>query len=340
MEYSKLSDRKKRILNAVVESYIDSAEPISSQVVKDNFLQDISSATIRSELATLEEMGYLIQPHTSSGRVPSSDAYRVYVETMIGNVDELTPEEIAIIAKYFDKKYEKVDDIIHRIGKVISDITNYTSIILLDDVSNVTLKSINLIDTGETLLIVIVTDAGVISDQSVAIKGMAQDEIETCNKLLNSVFKGKKLKELNCSDEIIINTMQQFRVVIDEIVRILSTYRSKYDDKVYLDGTNNILNHKEYTQDLDETRNLLSTINEKDKLIQLLDSENSNIEFNIKIGSDEVEGMKHSAIVTTKLSINGNTEVKAGVIGPERMNYNKVRSVLDYVSKLLSKIGE
>lgn len=338
MDYDKLSDRKKKILSAVIDTYIDNAEPVSSSEIKNNYIKDLSSATIRSELSALEEMGYLIQPHTSSGRVPSVEAYRYYVERMM--VDRtLTADELELIQSYFDSKVLEVDDIIKKTAKIISDVTNYTSVILVDDVSSVRLRNIRLVDIGDNLLlIVIVTDSGIISDKTLVYdcNSMSEEDIIAANAILNKVFSGKMIKELKGLSKIMSEAVGEYSKLFDEIMRILCKYCSDNENKVYLEGTANIFNHKEY-EDINETKNFISVISEKNNILKLLEN-NKDIEFSVKIGGDKINGLERCAVVTSKYSISGGREVKAGVIGPDRMDYNKVKAVLNYIGEMIKSI--
>ena len=338
MDYDKLSDRKKKILSAVIDTYIDNAEPVSSSEIKNNYIKDLSSATIRSELSALEEMGYLIQPHTSSGRVPSVEAYRYYVERMM--VDRtLTADELELIQSYFDSKVLEVDDIIKKTAKIISDVTNYTSVILVDDVSSVRLRNIRLVDIVDNLLlIVIVTDSGIISDKTLVYdcNSMSEEDIIAANAILNKVFSGKMIKELKGLSKIMSEAVGEYSKLFDEIMRILCKYCSDNENKVYLEGTANIFNHKEY-EDINETKNFISVISEKNNILKLLEN-NKDIEFSVKIGGDKINGLERCAVVTSKYSISGGREVKAGVIGPDRMDYNKVKAVLNYIGEMIKSI--
>lgn len=335
--YKNLSERKKRILNAVITSYIQTAVPVSSSELKEKYFSDISSATIRSELAALEEMGYLYQPHTSAGRIPSSAAYKTYVDNMMTG-SELTDEETGLIASYFDGGMYAVEDIIRRTAKVISDVTNYTSVIVLNDVADVKIRKIEMVDVGDDrALVVIVTDGGVISNKTVALpKGMPQGFLPLAVSRLNNVFGGKHLRDVEEVEELIDDEMHDLQTVVKQILTIIKDYRNR-DDKVLLAGEEKIFEHPEYNSSIDETKNFLSIISQKDKLREIITT-NDNIEFSLNIGGDKDDGLEHCAIVTAKYSIGGKDVGQAGVIGPERMDYKKIKAVLEYVAKLLNTV--
>ena len=166
----KLSDRKKKVLRAVVDEYISSPIPVSSSEIQEKYFNDISSATIRVELSALEEMGYLVQPHTSAGRVPSSIAYKFYVENFIGK-KPLKKKEIKTIDNFFDKKFTEIEDIVKTSAKVISEITNYTSVIVINNINNVLVKEIKIVGLEpNSALVIIITDSGIIKDNVISLK--------------------------------------------------------------------------------------------------------------------------------------------------------------------------
>ena len=333
MDYDKLSDRKKRILSAVIDSYIDNAEPVSSGEIKEKYVSDISSATIRSELATLEEMGFLIQPHTSAGRIPSTEAYRFYVEKLLCD-KALTPEELNLIQDCFKEKVTEVDDVIRKTAKIISDLTNYTSVILVDNVGDVKLRTVKLVDIGDdVLLVVIVTDSGIISDKTISVEhNVSEDYIAAANAILNKVFCGKNLKELVNAGTQIDEAVGEYRALFDEILRILSKYCRGNEHKLFWEGADNMFEQTGVTA----TKNFLSLIGHENKLAEII--KDNDIEFSVKIG-DADNGLEHCAMVTATYSIDGKKEMKAGVIGPDRMDYSKVKAVLDYIGKIIKGLN-
>lgn len=333
----KLSERKKAILNAVINTYFESASPVSSNEIKDKYMLDISPATIRSELNYLEEMGYLVKPHTSAGRVPSSDAYKYYVCNLLGD-NPLSNEEKKLIQSYFDNKLTEIDDIIKKTAKVISDITNYTSVIVLKNIKEVKIRSIKLVEIGEDFaLVIIVTDSGVISDKKIKIqKSLKDNYLIAANNILNKIFSGRQIKELINIDDTIQKEIGEYRQIFNDILNIILNFSNEKEDNVYVEGAEKILKHPEYN-DIEETKNFLQIIGQKDKLHSII-SDDNDIEFSLKIGKDDIGGYDHCAIVTASYSIKGKEIGKAGVIGPERMNYNKVKAVLNYIANILNNV--
>ncbi|MFW5780471.1 MAG: heat-inducible transcriptional repressor HrcA [Bacillota bacterium] len=336
-EKEKLSERKEKIIKAVVDEYIKSAMPVSSGEIKNKHFEKISSATIRSELSTLEDMGYLIQPHISAGRVPSKKAYKMYIDRFMVKIP-LNSAEIELINKSLKKRFDGVEEVVRRTAKVISDITNYTSIIVLSDINKVKIKEIKLVDLDEhSALVIIITDSGVIRDKLIKLNSVINSVyIRDANALLNKIFDGKTVAEIKSFDKIVNRELKDFKELYDSILEILESYSQKKDKNVYIEGASKFLDYPDY--DLDAAKKFLSVIETKEKFADLI-GENEDIEFSVRIGKDESCGLDKCAIVSAKYKINGKEIGHAGVIGPERMDYSKVASVLSYVGKTLEGIA-
>lgn len=333
-EKKMLSERKERILKAVVDEYIKSATPISSGEIQKKHFDNISSATIRSEMSTLEDMGFLIQPHTSAGRIPSKQAYKLYIDRFMVKLP-LKQKEIDMINFSFKARFDGVEEIVKRTAKVISDVTNYTSVIVLNNINKVKLKEIKLVDLDEhSVLVIIITDSGIIRDKAVTLNEKINPVyIKDANALINKIFAGKTVSEIKQPDELIKIELNDFKELYESIVSILISYEERDESNVFIEGTSKMLNYPE--SDLDSTKNFLAVVDKKDKLSELIE-QNQDIEFSVKIGKEE--GLEKCAIVTAKYKINGKEIGHAGVIGPERMDYSKVVSVLSYVGKTLEEI--
>lgn len=338
MSADKLSERKQKILKAVVDEYINSASPISSGEIKSKYFDDISSATIRNELSALEEMGYLIQPHTSAGRIPSKEAYALYVDRFLDK-QPLRKEEIALIEDAFKDRFDEIEDIVRRTARVISDVTNYTSVIVLKNINKVMLKEIKLIDLdARTVLVVIITDSGIIRDKVITLRNdVSPSYVHDANVMLNRIFSGKTVNDVKTPDVLIEENMNEFRELYESVIAILQSYAETAEDSVYMEGQSKFLEYPEH--DLKATKDFLQVVETKERLVEMIEDD-ADIEFSVKIGKDEKGGIDRCAIVTAKYMLNGKEIGHAGVIGPERMDYNKVMSVLKYVTKALDEITD
>lgn len=334
MSAEKLSERKQKILKAVVDEFIASATPISSGEIKAKYFNDISSATIRNELSALEEMGYLIQPHISSGRVPSKKAYALYVDKFIKK-QALTRKEIAFIEASFDKRFGAIEDLVKNTAKVISDITNYTSVIVLKNINDVVIKTVKLVELDEhSALVVIITDSGIIRDKIITLtQPIDANYVNDANALINKIFSGKSVSEITEKEKLIDSELADFKELFENIISILIYYAEHGASNVYFEGQSKFLESPD--QDLVSAKNFLEVIDTKEKIADIVDSD-TELEFNVKIGKDEKGGIDKCAIVTARYTYRGKEIGCAGVIGPERMNYGKVMSVLDYIKKTLN----
>ncbi len=321
----RLSDRKKKVLNALVDSYITDAEPISSSAIKNKYMPDVSSATIRSELATLEELGYLVQPHVSSGRIPSAKAYRYYVDCLLSDCGD---EDVRELGDKLKGRMGSVEELVRETAKAVSDVTNYTSLMVLSGADRLVVKEVKLIDLyDDSALVLVITDAGVIKDKTVAVpKGADGNYIDLANRILNATFAGKTLAEIQNSDLVLEQNIEGMKDLIDEVIRLLTEYKQSRDSELYLEGADKIFQYPE-ARDVDNVRSFVSIISKKEKLHDLVAGD-GDLEIDVKIGEQASEDLKNMALVTARYSVDGKEIGHVGVIGPERMDYKKVMSVL------------
>ena len=332
----RLSERKKRVLQALVDSYISDPQPISSSAIQSRYMPEVSSATIRSELATLEELGYLVQPHVSSGRVPSSKAYRFYVDCMIQNGCDDTD----VLKERFETNFRSVEELVKNTAKVVSDATNYTSLMVFTGTEKVVVKEVRLVDLLDgNALVVIITDSGVLKDKMVSIPNDAEGGyVEIANKLLNATFAGKNLAEIQHYEEPMEQTFEAYRGLFRQVVEMIEEYRKTRDSQLYLEGEDKIFEYPE-SKDVDNVRSFVSIISKKEKLHELVKGD-GNVEFDVKIGDEESEDLKNMALVTAKYTVDGKEVGHVGVIGPQRMDYKKVMSVLRRLGGALEDNGD
>ena len=330
----RLSDRKKKVLNALVDSYITDAEPISSSAIKNKYMPDVSSATIRSELATLEELGYLVQPHVSSGRVPSAKAYRFYVDCLLS---ECGDTDVDGLDETLKRRMSSVEELVRETAKTVSDVTNYTSLMVLSGADSLTVKEVKLVDLyDDSALVLVITDAGVIKDKTVAVPKDADGNfIELANRILNATFAGKSLAEIGSSAPVLEENIEGMKALVDEVIRLLAEYKRARESELYLEGADKIFQYPE-ARDVDNVRSFVSIISKKEKLHDLVAGD-GDLEIDVKIGEQASEDLKHMALVTARYSVDGKEIGHVGVIGPERMDYKKVMSVLRQLVRAFDK---
>ena len=334
-----LSDRKKKILQLVIDSYIETAMPVSSKSLTDKYLTTLSSATVRSELSTLEELGYLSQPHTSAGRIPSKEAYKLYVSELMVK-DELTKGEIDYIEKIFNEKTTSMDQVFESVAKVISELTQYTSVAVSARDGEETILNAKLLRIlPSQALLVIVTGSKIYKDSVIEIpESMTDEDVSNANALMEKLMIGRKFSEIGLQDLNKINEeFSEYSEVFGKVIQALKEYVLKNSD-VILEGEEKILDHPEYA-DIDKIRNFLSVVTKKDKIVQLLDDDGRGIDVNIKIGTDGYDQIPEDcSLVTATYSVKGVKIGTYGVIGPIRMDYQKVVAVLENVGKILESI--
>lgn len=335
-----LDRRKLVILKAIIDDYIATATPIGSRTVSKKIDMDLSSATIRNEMFDLEEMGYLDQPHTSAGRIPSQKAFRYYVDEIIKRT-ELSIQDINQLNSYFNQQLNEVEEVINTTAKALSDTTNYTSLVLKPQLNKISIERIQLVYIGhERALLVIVTDAGLVKDTIIEIpENVDANLLFSISQMLSEKLNGCTISDLKRRFDMIIDGEMKthrkfFSDLFDAIEEELASNSSK--DVIY-SGAKNILNYPEYN-DIEKAKNFFKVLEKKDTLYKMLENA-VNLEFTVKIGSEnEEEDLKDCSIVTATYKIGEKTMGSFGVIGPVRMNYNKVISVIDYMGQSLSEI--
>ncbi len=335
----KLSDRKKKILQLVVDDYISTAQPVSSKSITEKYMKDISSATVRSELAGLEELGFLSQLHTSSGRVPSVEAYKLYVSELMDK-SKLTVKEVGVIKEAFKGHADNLESVVQNAVRVISELTDYTSIGYTSHSKNEKIVKIDMFRyKNSQALLLIVTENTLIRDKFITIpEEMTEAQFEEAKELMTRLFVGKEFGEVVELEEIVTEEFQSYREIFDSVMTAISDYLEKKSDGVIIDGEGKILKHPEYS-DSEKVKNFLSVVASKNKLAGLLQNDSDNIEINIKIGGEgDKEMPSDCSLVTATYSASGVKIGTYGVIGPLRMDYQKVVSVLEGVGQILEDI--
>lgn len=334
-----MDERKIRILQAIINDYINTAEPVGSRTIAKKYDLGISSATIRNEMADLEEMGYLEQLHSSSGRKPSNKGYRLYVDKLM-HVPNLTPEEQHIIkTQIIDTALFEIDKIIKQTTSLLSELTKLTCIVKTPSVSRSYIKHIQLINIdSNNVLLVIITDNGIIKNNVIRVgKNVSAESLAKLSNILNS-----RLKDLNC-EQINLEVINNLRIdlagyedIFNATIPVLYECLSSSDNReIYTEGTTNIFNYPEY-KDIEKAREFLSLVDNKDKIVGLL---NNGSNISVKIGNENfIEGAEDCSVVSAVYSLNDRPIGEIGVIGPTRIPYSKVISILGNVVRELNYI--
>lgn len=336
-----LDDRKKKILQSIIDDYISTAEPIGSRTVARKHELGLSSATIRNEMADLEEMGYLTQPHTSAGRIPSDKGYRFYVDQLMFS-SELTVEEIYSIKSAMETKINELSQLLKQASIAMSKITKYTSMAATPERRNSVLKAVQVVpvERGKALVIVI-TNAGIIKNSLVKISETVLPEfLITVSNIFNEKLSGLTIDQINMpvirEIEFLIGSSQE--ILLPILNGVTDCINQIDNSEVYLDGAINMLNYPEFS-DVGKAKEFLNLMDTKDLLGKVLsDMSQSNDSIAIHIGKEnKVEEMKDCSLVTTTYSMGNIVIGTIGIIGPTRMEYSKVLAAMSYMKKKISE---
>ncbi len=332
-----LDDRKKRILQAIVDEYVNTAEPVSSGAIAKKKGLDYSSATIRNEMSDLEKSGYLEKTHTSSGRIPSVKGYRLYVDELLKE-DNISLEEINYIKEKLQIKVNQIEDLIKITTNTLSEVTHYTTVAIGPKVDKQIIQQIKFILLGNRMLMaVILTNTGMVKETIINFdEDIYEDQVETINLLFNAKLKGKPLEKINEPiEEYIFTEMKSSANMIKTIIEQLNKIIYQ-ESKLYLEGTNKSFDLPELKK-AETARNFINVLENKTEVVDLLDNEISK-DINVYIGEElDDENLKDFSIITLK-SIDKSVGT-IGIIGPKRMNYSKVISVMRYIQKLIDEGG-
>lgn len=339
--YEELDLRKKTILSAIIKNYLDTGEPVGSRTISKYAEINLSSATIRNEMSDLEELGYIAQPHTSAGRVPTDKGYRFYVDLMMQDKEE----ELSNLKVMLDKKEQKLDIVLKEAAKLIAHNTNYASMITTPTYSSKKLKFIQLSSIDpENLLVVIVIEGNIIKNKMIKLsEPLGNETIIKLNIMLNTFLQGLDQNEISLG---LIQRMKEeslgYTSVISDIIdAIADTFTENESVEMYTSGTTNMLNYPELNEE-GKISNLLSVIEDKEQLRELMCSEsinsgNGNIQVYIG-GESPVEATKNCSVVTATYQLEEGVYGKIGIIGPRRMDYEKVVNSLQNLMGELDKI--
>ncbi len=331
-----LSERKKKILQAIVEEYVETAEPVSSgSLLKKNDL-NISSATIRNEMAELEQAGLLDKPHTSAGRVPSAQGYRYYVDQLIKE-DKISFEEIEYIKSKLESRAVELEEVTKIVTNTLAEVTHYTSLAIGPDNAQQIISEIKFVLLGSRILMaIILTENGLIKETMIKFEeDITESQVQSINLIFNAKLKGMPLSEITKPmEEYIISEMKNEINIIKSIIEQINKAIIECQN-IYLKGAKNILDMPEFNE-VDKAKSFLDIVDKKE-FLKNLEQEESVKDINVYIGDENGnEKLKDYSIVTFKHVVNGKNLGTIGIIGPTRMDYSKVISIMKYINKELN----
>ncbi len=336
-----LDERKKKILQAVIRNYLETGEPVGSRTISKDSSLNLSSATIRNEMADLEEMGYILQPHTSAGRIPSDKGYRLYVDAMMAEKER----EVVEMKEMLVERQDKMETLLKQVARVLAQNTQYATMISAPHAKRNKLKFIQLsrVDAKQ-ILAVIVVEGNMIKNSILSVDAELDDEtLLKLNILLNSNLNGLCIDEINLG---MISLLKQQAGIHSDIVggvidAVAESIRADEDLKIYTSGTNNIFRYPELA-DQQKASELINTFEEKQMLGELLqdsgqDPDSTGIQ--VYIGAEtQVQSMKDCSVVTATYELGDGMKGTIGIVGPKRMDYDKVIGTLRTIQTQLDEL--
>lgn len=331
-----LDERKMKILDAIIRTYLETGEPVGSRTISKYTDLNLSSATIRNEMSDLEELGYIVQPHTSAGRIPSDKGYRFYVDHLLETKDE----EISSMKEFVIEHTEKMDQVLKQIAKMLAQDTNYATMVTSPKYNGNKVKFIQLsqLDDGQ-LLAVIVMEANVVKNKIIPLDAPLDNEtLLRLNVLLNSTLNGLSIPEINLGT---ISKMKEQAGSYSDIVGIVldavAETISQEEMEIYTSGAMNIFKYPELS-DSQKASELIYTLEEKQQLATLVSDSLNNNETGIQvyIGNESpIQTMKDCSVVTATYELGEGIKGTVGIIGPKRMDYEKVMDSLKLLTTQL-----
>ncbi len=338
---TELDERKVKILDAIIRNYLATGEPVGSRTISKYSDLNLSSATIRNEMSDLEEMGYIIQPHTSAGRIPSDKGYRFYVDHLIMEKDK----EVSEMKEFVIEKTEKMEKVLKQVAKLLAANTNYATMVSAPAYDKNKIKFIQLSAVSDNqILVVIVMQSNLVKNQIIDVKEALDNEtLLKLNILLNSSLNGLALSEIN------LGTMARLKeqagahsgIVNDILDTLIQTISENEDLQIYTSGATNILKYPELTGS-ESAASLLSAFEDKEELAQfvnesLADEDETGIQVYIG-GESPIQTMKDCSVVTATYDLGEGIKGTIGIVGPKRMDYEKVMNNLKTLKTQLDGI--
>lgn len=335
-----LTDRKKAILRSIVDDYIHTAQPVGSRSISKKHELGLSSATIRNEMADLEELGYLAQPHTSAGRVPSDKGYRFYVDNLV-QLQELAGEEMQRIRTAMDERIGELGDLVLRAAKLITAVTGYTTVAMTPKVDDNPIRTVQIVPVGgQRVLVIVVVSGGLVNSRVVRLDAELPDEdIHIISAYLSQHLSGQQVSAITV--RFLADMEQKLGLPDGTVLPIIESVRECMrrigHSEIMLDGMTNLFNFPEFS-DLFRAREIMDLLREEDVLANVLANIGNRSGPEVRIGAEnELGSFRELSLVTASYGNVDRHHGAIGVIGPTRMAYSRVISSLDYVRKLLDR---
>jgi heat-inducible transcriptional repressor len=338
-----LDERTRNILMAVIHSFIHTGEPVGSRTISKRFDLGLSPATIRNIMSDLEELGFLEQPHTSAGRMPTDHGYRFYVDNLRG-VEALSAEESDLISRRYAPYHGEVDEVMAATSRLLSEISRYAGVVL--HIFSITLfKRIEFVKIrGRQVLAIFVMESGMVHNKLIILDTeMTQEELHQISNYLNQEFSGQPLRTIR---QHVLDRMAEEKAQYDKLSQQALSVGAKTfgettagESDIYLGGTANIMDQPEFASNLEQMKELFKAFEEKNRLISLLDKCMDESGVHVIIGSETpFKDIRECSFVTHTYSYDNRTLGVLGVVGPKRMVYPRIMAIVDHTANVVSKI--
>ena len=333
------NERKFDILYSIVRDYIKTAEPVGSRTIERKYNIGISSATIRNEMADLEEMGYLIQPHASAGRIPSDKAYRLYVDKFMKNIDidNYIKDDVR---ELYHRYFGELNEVMRKTAQVLTKLTNLTSLITTPNISSLNIKDIRLLHIeGERVLLVVITKEGIVKNTELKLSTVPDSsQLERLTNFLNMCAKDMKseISVTNFTDAIDAFSALEQKMLSEIVEAIKGLLNQESDTRLYANGVTEIFKYPEFRNDMEKAKLFLEALHRQDLKEQIV-SEMASDGLSIKIGSENnLDELNDCSIISATYRFNGKPIGSVGIVGPTRINYDYCVSVINALTDELT----
>ncbi|WP_110953324.1 heat-inducible transcriptional repressor HrcA [Anaerosinus massiliensis] len=335
-----LDERKQKILQAIINDYISTAEPIGSRTIARKYDLGVSSATIRNEMADLELLGYIEQLHTSSGRIPSAKGYRFYVDDLL-SPEAMSENEINLISNWYNVKVKRIEEVFQETARIISRMTKNISLVLAPQLAQATFRYLQFLPFGKhSAIVVVMTDAGFIENKVIAMpNGTTVQDLQCIASVVNKHLAGQALESIKPSvlrkiKADVLADSKLFDATIEAISQALTVDKK---ERVYLGGTTQLLNQPEF-RDVEKVKNILLMLEEEQLLCDLLHAHDGD-GIVVTIGQEnKYSGIQDCSMVSATYKLDGKIIGTVAVLGPTRMEYGKIMALLDFMNSNLGQI--
>jgi heat-inducible transcriptional repressor len=337
-----LDERRKEVLRSLIQLHIGTGEPVGSESLSRTLKRALSPATLRSIMADLEALGYLDHPHTSAGRVPTDEGYRVYVDNLAGR-QPLPPGDAAAIAQELRPGEASVDHVMEKASQLLSRLSRHVGFVLAPDIARTSFRHLGLVPLAHPrVLVVMVSTTGIVTNKVIEVEErLSPEELQACANYLNTHYAGMTLSSIRAR---LLELMKEEKALYDSLLqKVVALGERAFAPEtgaasVYLDGASNILAQPEF-EDLERMRDLFRTFEEKGRLVKILNACLSGEGVRVLIGHENPDpGLRDLALVTSRFPVEGEAGWGLGVMGSTRMEYAHVVSLVDHVARAIAEV--